>query len=148
MIVLMARGRIRPPRNERINDMALYLALLYQPADQYFMQPGDVPAPGEHSVSPEYREFMAEAGPAGVIKGGEALLPPELSTTITVAGGKGGDVVVTDGPYAEAKEVLGGYFLIEAADLDDAIKWAAKIPAAWDGGKVELRPVVELNKQN
>jgi len=56
--------------------------------------------------------------------------------------------VVTDGPYAEAKEVLGGYFLIEAADLDEAIKWATKIPAAWDGGKVELRPVVELNKQN
>jgi hypothetical protein len=128
--------------------MALYLALLYQPVDQYFMPPGDVPAPGELAVSPGYREFMAEAGPAGVIQGGEALLPPEMSTTITVAGGKGGDVVVTDGPYAEAKEVLGGYFLIEAADLDDAIKWAAKIPAAWDGGKVELRPVLELDKQN
>ena len=81
-----------------------------------------------------------------MIKGGEALYPPEMSTTVTVTGGKGGDVVVTDGPYAEAKEVLGGYFIIEAADLDDAIKWAAKIPVSWDGGKVELRPVVSLRK--
>jgi hypothetical protein len=122
------------------------MALLYNPADRYFMKPGEVPAPGELDVSPEYQEFMGEAVPAGVIKGGEALFPPEMSTTITVAGGKGGDVVVTDGPYAEAKEVLGGYFLIEAADLDDAIKWAAKMPAAWDGGKVELRPVVVLRQ--
>ncbi len=128
--------------------MALYAALLYQPADQYFMKPGDSTSQQARDPSPAYQEFMAEAAPAGVIKGGDALYPPEMSTTITVAGGKGGDVVVTDGPYAEAKEVLGGYFLIEAADLDDAIKWAAKIPASWDGGKVELRPVVQLNKQN
>ena len=128
--------------------MALYAALLYQPADTYFMTPDEAARSEGRKPSPGYQEFMAEAVPAGVIKGGDALFPPEMSTTITVAGGKGGDVVVTDGPYAEAKEVLGGYFLIEAADLDDAIKWAAKIPASWDGGKVELRPVVELNKQN
>ena len=69
-----------------------------------------------------------------------------IDGTVSARGGKGGDAVVTDGPYAEAKEVLGGFFLIEAADLDDAIKWASKIPAAWDGGKVELRPVVPLQK--
>jgi hypothetical protein len=63
-----------------------------------------------------------------------------MSTTITVSGGKGGDVLVTDGPYAEAKEVLAGYFLLEAADLDEAIAWAEQIPAAWRG-KIELRPV-------
>ena len=56
------------------------------------------------------------------------------------SGGKGGDVLVVDGPYAEAKEVLAGYFLLEAADLDEAIAWAAQIPAAWRG-KIELRPV-------
>jgi hypothetical protein len=128
--------------------MALYAALLYQPADAYFMTPDEAGRPEAREVSPGYQEFMAEAAPAGVIKGGEALSPPEMSTTITVAGGKGGDVVVTDGPYAEAKEVLGGFFLIEAADLDEAIEWAAKLPASWDGGKVELRPVVNLNKQN
>jgi hypothetical protein len=126
--------------------MALYAALLYQPADSYFLTPDEAAQQEAREVSADYQVFMAEAGPAGVIKGGEALCPPEMSTTITVAGGKGGDVVVTDGPYAEAKEVLGGFFLIEAADLDDAIKWAAKMPAAWDGGKVELRPVVALNR--
>ena len=127
--------------------MALYAALLYQPTDAYFVTPDEAARSEALEVSPGYQEFMAEAVPAGVIRGGEALSPPEMSTTITVAGGKGGDVVVTDGPYAEAKEVLGGFFLIEAADLDDAIKWAAKMPAAWEGGKVELRPVVNL-KQN
>ena len=66
-----------------------------------------------------------------------------MATTITVAGGKGGDVMVTDGPYAEAKEALGGFFLIEVADLDEATKWAAQIPAAWRD-KVELRPVVPM----
>ena len=89
---------------------------------------------------------MAEASAAGVIRGGEALFPPEMATTVTVAGGQGGDVISTDGPYAEAKEVLGGFFLIEAADLDEATRWAGKIPATWDGGKVELRPVVPMNK--
>jgi hypothetical protein len=49
-------------------------------------------------------------------------------------------VLLTDGPFAEAKEVLGGFYLIEAADLDEAIAWAARIPAAWRG-KVEVRPV-------
>jgi hypothetical protein len=126
--------------------MALYAALLYQPAGNYFVSPDEAARTGTRPVSPGYAEFMAEAVPAGVIKGGDALSPPEMSTTITVTGGKGGDVVVADGPYAEAKEVLGGYFLIEAADLDDAIKWASKIPAAWDGGKVELRPVLSLDK--
>ena len=124
--------------------MALYAALLYQPADQQYWDTGTAPAGSKASVP--YQEFAAEAGAAGVIRGGEALYPSGMSTTITVQGGKGGDVVVTDGPYAEAKEVLGGFFLLEAADLDDAIKWAAKIPAAWDGGKVELRPVVPLQK--
>ena len=66
------------------------------------------------------------------------------ATTITVKGGKGGELVMTDGPYAEAKEVLGGFYLIEAADLDEAIKWAAQIPAAWRG-KVEVRPVVPMD---
>src|SRR5260370_579443 len=81
--------------------------------------------------SPEYTEFARRATEAGVMRGGEALHPVTMSTTITVSGGKGGDVLVVDGPYAEAKEVLAGYFLLEAADLDEAIAWAAQIPAAW-----------------
>ncbi len=60
-----------------------------------------------HRPSDGYEVFTAEAGAAEVIKGGQALFPPEMATTITVSGGQGGDVIVTDGPYAEAKEVLG-----------------------------------------
>ncbi|MCW2930411.1 MAG: hypothetical protein JWM19_1373 [Actinomycetia bacterium] len=122
--------------------MALYAALIYMPADEYWTdQPEQVRQP-----SPGYVDFVTEATAAGVIRGGEPLFPPEMATTITVAGGQGGDVISTDGPYAEAKEVLGGFFLIEAADLDEATRWAGKIPAAWDGGKVELRPVVPMHK--
>jgi hypothetical protein len=122
--------------------MALYAALVYLPASEYWTdQPEEV-----HEPSPGYAEFARQASAAGVLRGGEALSLPEMATTITVAGGKGGDVIITDGPYAEAKEVLGGFFMIEAADLDEATRWAGKIPAAWEGGKVELRPVVPMHQ--
>lgn len=74
---------------------------------------------------------------------GEALHPVTMSTTITVLGGKGGEVMLIDGPDAEAKEVLGGYFVLEAADLDEAIAWAAQIPTAWRG-RIELRPIAPV----
>ena len=117
--------------------MTLYAALLYYPADRYWTEETAEWAPG-------YASFGADASAAGVLRGGEALDPPGMATTITFAGGKDGDLVITDGPYAEAKEVLGGFFLIEAGDLDEAIKSAAQIPATWRG-KVELRPVFPMN---
>jgi hypothetical protein len=115
--------------------MALYAMMLYYPADEYWTTPGQI------GFSGEYTEFGKAA--ADVIRGGKALHGPETATTITVVGGPGGDVVTTDGPYAEAKEVLGGFYLIEADDLDEASRWAAQIPAAWRG-KVEVRPVFEM----
>ncbi len=60
-----------------------------------------------------------------------------------VTGGRGGEVVTSDGPYAETKEVLSGFYLLEATDLDEAVKLAAEIPAAWSGA-VEVRPVIPL----
>jgi hypothetical protein len=118
--------------------MALYVALCYYDRDP----PWDgVP---DKESTPEYTEFARRATEAGVMRGGEALHPVTMSTTITVSGGKGGDVLLVDGPYAEAKEVLGGYFLLETADLDEAIAWAAQIPAAWRG-KIELRPVAPVH---
>ena len=54
---------------------------------------------------------------------------------------RNGDTLVTDGPYAEVKESLGGYYLFSCDSLEDAIDWAAKIPAAWTGGAIEVRPV-------
>ena len=117
--------------------MAMYVALLYYDRDQYWDEPP------ESEFSPEYTDFARRATAAGVMRGGEELHPVTMSTTITVSGGKGGEVMLTDGPYAEAKEVLGGYFVLETADLDEAIAWAAQIPAAWRG-KIELRPIAPV----
>jgi hypothetical protein len=79
-----------------------------------------------------------------VITSGEALQPTNTATTSQVTGGaKGGDVIATDGPFAETKEALGGFYVLNCKDLDEAISWAARIPGAWMG-KVEVRPVVEF----
>lgn len=89
----------------------------------------------------EYAAFSADHG--DVIRGGAALHPTSTATTVRVKGARGGDVVTSDGPYAETKEALTGFYLIEAADLDTAIKIAADIPGAWDGA-IEVRPVLEF----
>lgn len=93
----------------------------------------------------EYNEFGAAAGAAGVIAGGEALQPTATATTITVQGGKGGDMITTDGPFAETKEALGGFYLLDCKDLDEALRWAAQIPGAWHG-RVEVRPVIDFSQ--
>jgi hypothetical protein len=80
-----------------------------------------------------------------VLRGGNALYPSTTATTVRVSGGKGGDVLTTDGPYAETKEVLTGYYVLECADLEEAVKVAAQIPAAWNGGSVEVRPIVQFS---
>ena len=89
----------------------------------------------------QYDEFGQEA--AALIRGGAALYQTSTATTVRVQGGRGGDVVTTDGPYAETKEALTGFYLLECADLDEAIATAAKLPAAWDGA-VEVRPVIDF----
>ncbi|HEX3491364.1 MAG TPA: YciI family protein [Streptosporangiaceae bacterium] len=115
--------------------MAMYAMLLYYPQDQYWDSPQDA------QLSAVYDTIKQDAARQGVLRGGEALHSPAMTTTITVADGPGGDVRLTDGPFAEAKEVLGGFFLLDVADLDEAVRWAARMPAAWRG-KVEVRPVV------
>ena len=84
-----------------------------------------------------YREFADEARKAGVMVGGDELAPARDATTVRV---RGDETLVTDGPYAEAKEALGGYFLLECASMDEALDWAARIPGA-EHGAVEVRPV-------
>jgi hypothetical protein len=86
-----------------------------------------------------YAEFTADIKRRGLFQAGEALTPTSTATTVRVVDG---ETVATDGPFAETKEALGGYFLVEASSLDEAIAWAERIPAA-DGGTVEIRPVVE-----
>ena len=92
----------------------------------------------------EYNEFGDKAGAAGVILGGEALEDTSTATTVTVDG-KGGEIHTTDGPFAETKEALGGFYLLECSDLDDAVRWAAQIPGAWHGS-VEVRPVIDFGE--
>jgi hypothetical protein len=87
----------------------------------------------------EYRTFIEDIRASGHYVGCNRLLPPDSATTIRVRQGK---VAITDGPWVETKEQLGGYFLIEARDLDEAIRVAARIPGAWIGC-VEVRPVAE-----
>jgi hypothetical protein len=97
---------------------------------------------------PQYADEMKdwiEFGEAAeaVIRGGDALYPTATATTVRLKGGKGSDVITSDGPYAETKEALTGFYLLECADLEEAVRWAAKIPAAWTGA-VEVRPVIDF----
>jgi hypothetical protein len=84
-------------------------------------------------------EYMAIAQSPGVI-GGQQLQPVETATTVRV---QDGETLLTDGPFVDAKEHLGGFFLVEADDLDAALELAARVPAARMGGAVEVRPLVE-----
>ena len=98
-------------------------------------------------LSPEQRQegmkewdaYTTEVKDAGAFLGGEGLEPTALATTIAIQ--PTGDHVVTDGPFAETKEQLGGFYLLECENLDEAIAWAKKIPMP--GGKVEVRPVMD-----
>lgn len=85
----------------------------------------------------QYRAFGREAEEAGVLAGGNELASTRDATTVRV---RNDELLVTDGPYAEVKEALGGFYLLECASLDDALGWAARIPAAAHGA-VEVRPV-------
>jgi hypothetical protein len=94
---------------------------------------------GEDGQAAILREYRALGDEPGVL-GGNQLHPADTATTVRVEDGR---TLTTDGPFIEAKEELGGYFLYEADDLDAAIQIAARIPAARMGGAVEVRPVVE-----
>jgi hypothetical protein len=87
-----------------------------------------------------YRQFGIEVGEK--MLGGNALQPTPTATTVRV---RDDQRLVTDGPFAETKEQLGGYYLLECKDLDEAIEWAAKIPGA-KYGSIEVRPIMEFNE--
>ena len=99
---------------------------------------------GWEQLSPEeretqMREYMA-LGERPETRGGADLGELSSSTTVRV---NDGETLTTDGPFAETKEYLGGFYLVECENIDDAIEFASKIPAARDGGAIEVRPVVE-----
>ena len=112
-----------------------YLLLIYaQETDE--LPPPEVQAT-EHA---KYAQFTADIKRRGLFEAGEALNPTSTATTVRVVDG---ETITTDGPFAETKEALGGFYLVDARDLDEAIETAAKIPAA-AYGSIEVRPIWEL----
>jgi hypothetical protein len=100
--------------------------------------PGATEALGADEAEVVHREYMALKDTPGMM-GGAALHPVETATTVRVIDNA---VLVTDGPFADTKEIFAGFYLLEADDLDQATEIAARIPAARLGGSVEIRPVV------
>jgi hypothetical protein len=112
-----------------------YLLLIYTAETDE--QPSEEAASASHAA---YAAFTADIRKRGMLQAGEALTPTSTATTVRVVDG---ETVATDGPFAETKEALGGFYLIEARDLDEAIEVAARIPAA-AFGSIEVRPIWEL----
>jgi hypothetical protein len=92
------------------------------------------------AILAEYGKFMEEMGKRGVLQGGERLQPTSTAATVQVRNGR---VLTSDGPFAETKEQLGGYFLVDVKDRNEALEIAAKIPGA-RLGTIEVRPIWEM----
>jgi hypothetical protein len=111
-----------------------YMLLIYpgEATDSFHALPEEE----QNAIVGEYMEIQRASG----VTGGAQLQPPETATTVRVDDGR---TLTTDGPFTETKEVLGGFFTLEASDLDAALEIAARVPAARMGGAVEVRPLVE-----
>ncbi len=114
-----------------------YLLMIH--TDEKGMQ--ELPPEQNGAVLAAYGAYMGAMADAGVSKGGQRLHPASTAATVRVKNGK---TQVVNGPYAEIKEQLGGYFLIDAPDLDAAISWAARCPGA-QFGAIEVRPIWEMS---
>ena len=113
-----------------------YLLLIYTPES---MEP--VPDEVTNEVSAAYGAFTADIRARGIFQAGEALEPTSTATTVQIRDGR---TITTDGPFAETKEALGGFYMIDVKDLDEAIQLASRIPGA-RLGSIEVRPVMEIN---
>jgi hypothetical protein len=111
-----------------------YLLLIHDDEAQW----GDMPEDERNAVYAEYGRYTEELQTRGILVGANQLQPSGTATVVRVEGGK---TLTTDGPFAETKEVLGGYYLIDVDTLDEALEWAAKIPSA-RYGHIEVRPIV------
>jgi hypothetical protein len=116
--------------------MMNYMLLIYEEPDAW----AGASEAEVNQMMGDYFAFTQEIVDSGEMISGDPLQGVETATTVTV---RGGDTIVTDGPFAETKEVLGGYYLVKVDSLQRAQQLAAKIPAA-KTGKVEVRPVMEI----
>ena len=108
-----------------------YLLLIYEDESKIDMSP---------EAMAKWGAYTTEVTEAGVHEDGRALQPVSTATTVRV---RAGETVTTDGPFAETKEQLGGFYLLNCKNLDEAIAYAAKIPSA-PSGSIEVRPVMEF----
>jgi hypothetical protein len=117
--------------------MARYMLLIYGPV-------GDGPSPEElESEMPKWFSYTQALVDDGVFVAGDPLQGLETATTVRV---RDGETLLTDGPFAETKELLGGYYIIDVPDLDAALRWAARMPNI-HYGSVEVRPLMEIPAQ-
>lgn len=113
-----------------------YMVLIYEPEAAYEGEAGEAML---MDIVGKHMALARASQESGVMKDGAGLQPVATATTIVTSGG---GQTLHDGPFAETREQLGGYYLIEVADLDAAITWARQVPVV-DGGRVELRPVAQ-----
>lgn len=111
-----------------------YLLLIYDPETAW----ETMPEAERNQMFGEYTTFTSDIKASGHHRAGDALQPTRTATTVRVRDGK---ITTTDGPFAETREQLGGYYLIEAKDLDEATRIAARIPSA-KIGSIEVRPIM------
>lgn len=112
-----------------------YLAIIYE--DENLSK--NIPEARQGEIFQMWMTYTENLKKAGVFVAGDALQPVATATTVRK---KSGDIVTVDGPFAETKEQLGGYYLLECKDLDQALEWARKCPAVQTGGCVEVRPIM------
>ena len=111
-----------------------YMLLIYGSGDSW----ETLTPEQQQQIGAAYFAFTEELQSAGKMVAGDALQPIATATSVRV---RDGETLTTDGPFAETKEVLGGYYLIDVDTLDEALEWAAKIPSAFYG-HIEVRPIV------
>jgi hypothetical protein len=131
---ILTASRDLQSANEKGDSFEMqYLLLIYSPESHL----ESMPEPEKKKIYQQYGELIGDLQKAGKYLGGHELQPTSSATTVRVRDGK---KAVTDGPFAETKEHLGGYFLVEAKNLDEALSMAARIPTATTGS-IEVRPV-------
>jgi hypothetical protein len=124
---------------DRLNEENMkYLLMIYSDEAADARKPQDE----QQREMEQYFAYTAQTRNSGVYVSGEALHPTTTATTVRV---RGGQLSTTDGPFAETKEQLGGFYLLDCKDLDEAIQWAFQIPHAGQGS-VEIRPIVDFSE--
>jgi hypothetical protein len=111
-----------------------YLILIYE---------NEASTPQDEAEFQKWMDYTTRLRQSGCWQGGEALQPTSTATTVRLQNGK---MMTTDGPFAETKEQLGGFYMVDCKDLDEALKWAAEIPSA-GRGPVEVRPIMDFPQE-